>query len=114
MTAGNGKHRLSKAQLAALARGRRIGARLGGLAVKDKRPPDVCPDCGREIALAGYTWHRWLGHRGLHGLADRYFAGDLAAAQRRLRENGLARQDPAPENGAFRSYAPIAETLMAE
>ena len=44
---------------------------------------------------------------GLHGLANAYFGGDLVAAQRRLRENGLARQDPAPENGAWPDYRPV-------
>jgi hypothetical protein len=43
----------------------------------------------------------------LHGLADAHFNGDLEAAQKRLRENGLARQDAAPGNGAFAEYRPI-------
>ena len=89
----------------AFARGRRIGAALGGKAVKDKQPPDKCPRCGKS--MTGRRWHSYLGHLGLHGLADRHFAGDVIAAQRRLRENGLARSDPAPWNGAFPKYKPI-------
>ena len=96
---------LSPAQREALARGRALGAAQGGRAVSAKVPPTVCPDCGRN--LSGYSWHRYLGHRGLHGLAVRYFGGDLDATQRRLRENGIARQDPAAWNGAFRRYTPV-------
>jgi len=90
---------------AALARGRAIGAPLGGRAVASKRPPATCPKCGRS--MAGRSWHSYLGHLGLHGLADAHFNGDLEAAQTRLRENGLARQDAAPGNGAFAEYRPI-------
>jgi hypothetical protein len=57
--------------------------------------------------MAGRRWHSYLGHLGLHGLADRYFKGDLQAAQQRLRENGLAHQDPYPENGAWPEYQPL-------
>ena len=53
------------------------------------------------------TWHSYLGHLGLHGLADNHFGGDLEAAQRHLRGNGLARQDPAPWNGAWPKYVPL-------
>ena len=52
-------------------------------------------------------WHSYLGHLGLHGLADRYFGGDLQAAQQHLRNNGLARQDAAPWNGAWPTYQPL-------
>lgn len=79
--------------------------RKGGLAVSHKQPPHTCPRCGQP--MAGRTWHSYLGHLGLHGLADNHFGGDLAAAQQRLRENGLARQDPAPWNRAFPLYKPI-------
>jgi hypothetical protein len=99
----NGK--LTDAQLSALAQGRRIGSSLGGRAIKSKVPPASCPRCGADTA--GRTWHSFLGHLGLHGLADRYFDGDIEAAQRHLRKNGLARQDPAPGNGAFRPYTPV-------
>jgi hypothetical protein len=51
----------------------------------------------------------WLGHLGLHGLADKYFDGDIKAAQTRLRRNGLARQDPAPWNGAWPKYKPVTD-----
>lgn len=43
-----------------------------------------------------------------HGLADKYFAGDIETAQRALRNNGLARQDPAPWNRAWPRYKKIA------
>jgi len=89
----------------ALKHGRRIGAPLGGHAVKDKEPPMVCPRCGRSMARR--SWHSYLGHLGLHGLADSCFGGDLQAAQQRLRQNGLARQDPFPENGAWPEYRPV-------
>ncbi len=75
----------------------------GGKAVKDKYPPAYCERCGKEITW-GTTWHQYLGHLGLHGLADKYFDGDIKAAQRRLQRNGLARQDPAPWNGAWPKY----------
>lgn len=58
----------------------------------------TCPRCGED--MSGRVWHSFLGHLGLHGLADRYFDGDMQAAQKSLRNNGLARQDPAPWNGA--------------
>lgn len=88
-----------------------IPGRAGGLAVRDKRPPDECPRCGRS--MRGRKWHSYLGHLGLHGLADRHFDGDIKAAQRRLMENGLALQDPAPWNGAFKPYRPIVEEVAA-
>ena len=82
--------------------------RAGGLAVGDKHPPAYCPRCGKEI-MWGTSWYGYLGHLGLHGLADRWFGGDIKAAQKRLRENGLARQDPRPENRAFRRYRPVTD-----
>jgi hypothetical protein len=88
-----------------LARGRQIGAPLGGQAAKRLAPPTTCPRCGRR--MDNRTYHAYLGHLGLHGLADRYFAGDLPAAQARLRANALAVQDPAPWNGAWPAYRPI-------
>lgn len=57
--------------------------------------------------MKGRSWHSYLGHLGLHGLAERYFDGDIQAAQTRLRQNGLARQDPFPANGAWPRYAPV-------
>jgi len=89
----------------AFARGRKIGAPLGGRAVADKEPPPCCPRCG--LSMQGRSWHSYLGHLGLHGLADKYFGGDLEAAQKRLRQNGLARQDPFPANGAWPTYQPV-------
>ena len=91
----------------ALALGRKIGAPRGGQAVKTRTPPETCLRCGRS--MAGRKWHSYLGHLGLHGLADKYFDGDLKAAQRRLRANGLARQDPAPWNGAWPEYIPVSQ-----
>ena len=83
------------------------GARTGGRAVSAKTPPPVCthPDC--NLSMEGRSWHSYLGHLGLHGLADNWFDGDLEAAQRRLRNNGLARQDAAPWNGAMPEYRPV-------
>lgn len=82
-------------------------AKLGGLAVKQKTAPVTpCPRCGKTYPF--FTpWHAWLGHLGLHGLADKYFDGDIQAAQRRLQQNGLARQDPAPWNNAWPKYQPV-------
>lgn len=91
----------------ALAIGRKQGASAGGQAVKDKLPPETCLHCGQR--MEGRKWHSYLGHLGLHGLADRYFGGDIQAAQQRLRKNGLAIQDPAPWNGAWSKYRPITE-----
>ena len=81
--------------------------RRGGLAVVEKRPPAVCPRCG--LSSAGHTWHSYLGHLGLHGLADAHFEGDVQAAQRRLKDNGLAVQDPFSANNAWPRYQPIGE-----
>jgi hypothetical protein len=81
----------------------------GGKAVADKFPPAYCPRCHEPIEWTR-TWHSYLGHLGLHGLADKHFGGDIKAAQKRLRENGIARQDPAPWNGAFKPYRPIIQT----
>ena len=79
---------------------------LGGRAVIDRTPPAYCPRCHKPIEF-GTTYHRYLGHLGLHGLADKYFGGDIKAAQKRLQQNGLARQDPAPWNGAWPKYIPL-------
>jgi hypothetical protein len=78
---------------------------LGGQAVISKSAPAICPRC--NASMVGRSWHSFLGHLGLHGLADKYFKGDIQAAQKQLRENGLARQDPFPGNGAWRPYVPI-------
>ena len=80
----------------------------GGRAVAKKTAPPYCPrpGCTKQFVF-GTPWHAYLGHLGLHGLADRYFNGDLNAAQIRLRNNGLARQDPAPWNGAWPTYQPV-------
>jgi hypothetical protein len=75
--------------------------------VRQKKAPDACPRCGLDTT--GRTWHSFLGHLGLHGLADSYFAGDIEAAQRHLRRNGLAKQDPYPGNNAWPEYQPLEE-----
>jgi len=93
----------------ALAQGRAIGAPLGGRAVGSKTPPPTCPHPRCELSMQGRSWHSYLGHLGLHGLADNWFGGDLEMAQRRLRRNGLARQDPVPGNGAWPEYQPVTE-----
>ena len=95
----------------ALALGRQKGASLGGQAVKQKIPPETCSRCGQ--GMAGRKWHSYLGHLGLHGLADKYFSGDIQAAQQHLRRNGLAVQDPAPWNGAWPRYVPVTEVESA-
>lgn len=83
----------------------------GGKAVAQKFAPVTgCPRCGKTWPFAT-PWHSYLGHLGLHGLADKYFGGDITAAQKRLRNNGLARQDPAPWNGAWPRYKPIGDQL---
>lgn len=78
---------------------------MGGKAIIPKKPPDVCPRCGLDVSAR--SWHSYLGHLGLHGLADNHFDGDLAACQKRLRNNGIARQDPFPGNHAHPKYIPI-------
>lgn len=83
-------------------------ARMGGLALKDKEAPLKCPRCGKLYRFCE-SWFVHLGHLGLHGLADRYFNGDIQAAQRRLSENGRARQEEGAtwQNNAFKPYRPI-------
>jgi hypothetical protein len=80
---------------------------LGGKAVAQKAAPAECPRCGKN--MQGRPYHSYLGHLGLHGLADHHFNGDITAAQKRLRENGRARQDPFPGNGAWAPYRPIVD-----
>jgi hypothetical protein len=79
---------------------------IGGKAVAKKFPPAYCPICHKPIPFEA-SWHSYLGHLGLHGLANRYFNGDIEAAQKRLRENGLAKTDPAPWNRAWPEYRPV-------
>lgn len=84
----------------------------GGRAVASRQPPDYCPRCKEQGVLrpmGNRRWHSYLGHLGLHGLADNHFGGDLEAAQTRLRRNGQARQDPAPWNGAMPRYKPVGQ-----
>ncbi len=83
---------------------------LGGKAVINKVPPPNCPCCCKS--MEGRSYHSYLGHLGLHGLADKYFDGDMQAAQKRLRRNGLARQDPFEGNGAWPAYVPIRQMEM--
>lgn len=82
---------------------------MGGQAVAAKfAPPTPCPRCGRVYPFQT-SWMTWLGHLGLHKLADNYFGGDIKAAQRRLSENGRARQEEGAswQNNAFKPYRPI-------
>jgi len=79
--------------------------RLGGLAVIDHETPEKCLRC--NASMQGRKYHSYLGHLGLHGLADKYFDGDIEKAQKRLRENGRARHDPFKANGAWQPYKPI-------
>lgn len=80
-------------------RGRRLGAALGGAAVKGRKPPDVCPVCGKP--MAGRSWHSYLGHLGAHKTAEKWGIGDPSDLYRYL----LAKyQDPYPENGAFSQW----------
>lgn len=67
---------------------------LGGIATKELSPPARCPRCG--ASMRGRSWHSYLGHKGMHGLADRAFAGNVSAAARQMAKNALARA----ENGA--------------
>ena len=80
----------------------------GGRAIAQKSAPAYCPRCGKPFPFA-HPWMAYLGHLGLHGLADRYFGGDFNAAQKHLRNNGLARQDPAPWNKAWPRYSPVTQ-----
>ena len=82
----------------------------GGKAVAKKHAPPYCPRCGKQFPFAT-PWMSYLGHLGLHGLADNWFGGDIEAAQRRLRKNGLARQEQGASwsNGAWGRYQPITE-----
>jgi ATP-dependent exoDNAse (exonuclease V) beta subunit len=84
---------------------------LGGLALASKVPPKRCPRCYADFRSR--SWYSWLAHKGLHGLADRYFGGSLAKAAERLARNGLAKQDPAPWNGAFK-HKPIKPFIPKE
>ena len=83
----------------------------GGKAVAQKEAPSRCPRCKKEFPFCT-PWHVYLGHLGLHGLADKYFGGDIQAAQKRLRQNGLARQTKGAtwDNGAWPKYRPVTES----
>lgn len=91
--------------------GGKLDPSKGGKAVAGKFPPAYCPHCHKLIDWTA-TWHSYLGHLGLHGLANRYFDGDIHACQKRLRDNGLARQDPAPWNGSWLKYKPIKPLVL--
>ena len=43
---------------------------LGGKAVIKKAAPATCPRCNQD--MSGRSWHSFLGHLGLHGIADKY------------------------------------------
>lgn len=80
-----------------------LGAKAGGLAVRNRTPPNRCPRC--RASFEGRSWHSWLGHKGLHSYADKYHSGDISRAARRLAMNSVAKYDPAAWNGAFK-YKP--------
>lgn len=80
-----------------------LGAKAGGLAVRNRTPPNRCPRC--RASFKGRSWHSWLGHKGLHTYADKYHSGDMSQAAKRLAMNSVAKYDPAPWNGAFK-YKP--------
>lgn len=84
---------------------------LGSKALASKSPPARCPRCYADFR--GRSWYSWLAHKGLHGLADRYFGGSVSKAAERLARNGLARQDVAPWNGAFK-HKPIKPFIPQE
>jgi hypothetical protein len=71
-----------------------------------KYAPAYCEKCHEPLPFT-YTWRNYLGHLGLHGLADSRFNGDIRAAQKHLRQNGLAKQDVAPWNNAWPKYKPL-------
>ncbi|GIK42385.1 MAG: hypothetical protein BroJett011_62180 [Chloroflexota bacterium] len=82
---------------------------LGGKAVAQKyAPTHPCPRCGKLYPFLT-PWMAWIGHQGLHALADKFFGGDIKAAQKRLRDNGRARQEESAtwQNGASPKYRPI-------
>ena len=69
----------------ALALGRKKGAPLGGRAVKNRTPPDICFRCGQS--MAGRKWHSRFAWgtwdcTATVGSADKYFDGDITAASR--------------------------------
>ncbi len=74
----------------------------GGRALADKEPPDTCPRCGED--MTGRCWYSYIGHLGLHGFADNHFDGDTRAAQRQLRRNGRAVQNPSGDGVAYPIY----------
>jgi len=88
---------------------KKLDPSIGGKAVAQKfAPPTPCPRCGKVYPFQT-SWMAWLGHMGLHGLADKHFGGDIQAAQKRLRQNGQAKQGEGAswQNGAFPPYRPI-------
>lgn len=66
----------------------------GGIAATNKKidQPYQCDHCDKSWP-AGTKWAKILGHLGLHGLAKKYFNGNIKAAQERLQQNGWARGD---------------------
>lgn len=80
-----------------------LGAKAGGLAVRNRTPPAMCPRC--QKSFKGRSYHSYLAHKGLHGYADKYHGGDISRAAKRLALNSVAKYDPAPWNGAFK-YKP--------
>lgn len=77
--------------------GRAKGASLGGLAVKKLIPPKRCPCCDRD--MTGYTWHQYIGHRGLIAAAKK-----KGLTPQEFLRNGFTKQDPFPDNGYYQQW----------
>jgi len=60
-------------------------------------PGGRCEECGLDFA----THAAYAGHLGLHGFANHWTGGDIAAARDLLSQSGAASMDPFPGNGAF-------------
>jgi hypothetical protein len=71
-----------------------LGPSAGGKAVKDKVPPETCPRC--QQPMIGRVWHSYLGHLGLHGLADKRFGGDIVKGSKTPATKRFSKGGPGP------------------
>lgn len=98
------RHKFTPAQCA--KGGRAIAAMPGG-----KCPRAGCG--GKHFA----TRLALIGHKGLHGFADRFTGGDMRAAARMFNLIGQAATDPFPRNGAFskahKAWEEVKEQMQA-